>query len=457
MKLKLTLLIIIISSCAFATHMIGGYIAMEHVNGYTYKIKYVSITNVGPQIQADRCTITVNFSDGDSIILNRVNGPSGTCSVNATMGVVIANGIKYNVYEGFKTFATQGNFKAWATDANRNDGIINIPSSVNIPFYCETFLSVVDPMLYCPISTVDFGNFPLFKAVINHSFNSDLPLISTQGDSITYRIDTCKTSFGNNIVGYSIPQGVSVNSNNGKFNISSFQQQGQLNFAVRTNKWRNGVLVSYTILDFGMYISASFVNNIHLPITSNLSINNDSIYIGNFAITDSINISYNNSSQYEVNLYSEIDSNLIDQSTLGSITSINMTDLTSLERRQPYKLTLRAWQNLVSTNAAKDYIFYFTIGNNDSTLCTLPQDLGSVETAKNDIQIYPNPAQNELFINNAPSNSYIQFYNLQGQIVLNKVLKKASVNIDELQNGLYLYRVSNSNGASISNGKMIKE
>lgn len=217
---------------------------MEHVTGFTYKVKFVSITNVGPQIQADRCFITVNFSDGDSVILNRVNGPTGSCSGTATMGVVTANGIKYNVYEGSKTFATPGNFKAWASDPNRNDGIINIPSSVNVPFYCETFLRVFDPTLYCPVSTVDFGNFPLFNAAINNSFKTDLPLVNTQGDSITYRIDSCKTSFGNNIVGYSIPQGVSVNPSNGKFTVTAQQLQGQLNFALRVNNWRNGILVS---------------------------------------------------------------------------------------------------------------------------------------------------------------------------------------------------------------------
>jgi hypothetical protein len=111
----------------------------------------------------------------------------------------------------------------------------------------------------------------------------------------------------------------------------------------------------------------------------------------------------------------------------------------------------------VTTNASKDYIFYFTIGNTDSTLCTLPVDLGSAETIKNAIQIYPNPAQNELFINNAPLNSYIQFYNLQGQVLLNKALQKASVTIEELQNGLYLYRIFDVNNGVILTGKVIKE
>jgi hypothetical protein len=40
---------------------------------------------------------------------------------------------------------------------------------------------------------------------------------------------------------------------------------------------------------------------------------------------------------------------------------------------------------------------------------------------------------------------------------LNKALQKASVNIEELQNGLYLYRIYNANNGIIFNGKMIKD
>ncbi len=105
----------------------------------------------------------------------------------------------------------------------------------------------------------------------------------------------------------------------------------------------------------------------------------------------------------------------------------------------------------------QDYIFYFTIGNSDSTNCTLPLDLGKNEIEKSEIQIYPNPAQNELFINNAPSNSYIQFYNLQGQLILNKSLQRSSVNISALQKGLYLYRIYDANNTAVLQVKMVKE
>jgi hypothetical protein len=83
--------------------------------------------------------------------------------------------------------------------------------------------------------------------------------------------------------------------------------------------------------------------------------------------------------------------------------------------------------------------------------------VGIDDQVEDAIQIYPNPAQNELFINNAPANTHIQFYNLQGQVVLNKALQKASVNIEELQNGLYLYRIFDVNNGAILTGKVIKD
>jgi hypothetical protein len=448
MKIKVTLLLMLMSTLSFATHMIGGYIAMEHVTGFTYNVKYYSITNVGPQIQADRCLQIIYFSDGDSIIVPRVNGPLGAGVCDSMMGEVIANGLKYSVYKGVKTFATQGNFKAWVIDANRNDGIINIPGSVNIPFYCETFLRVFDPLLYCPISTVDFGNFPLFKATINNSFSSDLPLVYSEGDSITYRMDTCKTSFGNNIVGYSIPQGVAVNSSHGKFTISSPQQQGQFNYAIRTNKWRNGVLVSYTILDFGMDISPSIINNVQLPITSNLAVNNDSIYIGNFAITDTVKINYTNTAQYQINLYSEINNNFIAQNA----SSISISNLAQLERKQPYKLTLRATDSPMTTNASKDYIFYFFIGNTDSTPCTLPQDLGKNEIIQNHIQIFPNPTEDYFNLANSAGKQMF-VYDMLGKIVIQQILKNdfESINVDYLPKGIYAVKIGNSTNKLMKN------
>ena len=457
MQIKIIAYLLFISTSTFATHLIGGFITLEHQTGYTYKVRFVSYTNVGPQIQADRCIQTILFSDGDSIIAPRVNGPMSSCPFPATMGVVIANGIKYNVYEGIKTFNNPGNYLAWTLNANRNDGIINIPNSVNMPIYVETYISVLDPNLYCPVSTIDFGHLPILTAKTNNIFKSDLPIIKSDGDSVTYQIDTCKFGVNMPIVGYILPQGTSLNTNYGKFKIDAQSTQGQYAFALKANKFRNGVLVSYTIVDFNFLISGTLTNNVQLPLTSNLTINSDSVYVGSFATNDTIRINYNNAAQHQINIFSEINNSLISQNVIGTNTALSIANLGALDRKQSYKITIRAIDNPMTNNAGKDYIFYFTVGNTDSLLCTLPQDLGGKNIVMNEVVLYPNPSQNELFIGNAPLNSNILIYNLQGQMVFYTALQKTSINISELTQGLYFYKINDLHGGLISNGKIIKE
>jgi hypothetical protein len=93
-------------------------------------------------------------------------------------------------------------------------------------------------------------------------------------------------------------------------------------------------------------------------------------------------------------------------------------------------------------SADEDYIFYFTIGNTDSTLCTLPVDLGGNEISKNEVLLYPNPTQNQFTITNS-NNMYLQVYDILGNIVIQKKLTSTSeiINTDFLIKGIYIIKV----------------
>jgi hypothetical protein len=143
LKLIFTVSFLIVCSNLFATHNRAGEITYTQIGAspFTLEFTLTTYTNIGNQIQADRCQMTFYFGDGDSCVANRVNGPSGTCQSPAMMGEVILNapggqgGVKKNVYKCIHTYAGGGIFTVSATDPNRNDGIINIPGSVNVPFY----------------------------------------------------------------------------------------------------------------------------------------------------------------------------------------------------------------------------------------------------------------------------------------------------------------------------------
>jgi hypothetical protein len=158
-----------------------------------------------------------------------------------------------------------------------------------------------------------------------------------------------------------------------------------------------------------------------------------------------------------VSLYSEINDSLITQINSGNTTQFSIANLSSLERKQPYKLTLRAIDNPMTNNIGKDFIFLFTIGNNNLINCTLPQDLGSSAININDIQLYPNPVNNQLYFANVPANSTIQVYNLQGQVTIDKQLKTSELNMNELKQGLYFYKLFDQHGVNIKSGKIVKD
>ncbi|HRG58658.1 MAG TPA: T9SS type A sorting domain-containing protein [Bacteroidia bacterium] len=450
MKVKITILLILFNLTCYATHMIGGYIAMQHVSGFTYNVKFVSIANAGPQIQADRCWQTIYFSDGDSIIVPRVNGPSGSC--DSMMGEIIATNLKYNVYQGTKTFNNPGDYLVWTHDPNRSDGIVNIPGSINAPFYIETFIRVVDPNLYCPISSIDFGQLPVLSNPVNSIFEFNLPIVKTQNDSISYQLDTCRQYNNVPIIGYTYPMGISFNTDYGKFIMSTTAAQGKYGIATRVNKWRNGVLVSYTLVDFTFMLNGALSNTIQMPINSNLIANSDSVYIGNFSINDTLIITYFNPSNYVVSLYSEINDSLITQNTNGTTTQLSITNLSTLERRQPYKLTLRAIDNPMTNNLGKDLIFLFTIGNNNLINCTLPQDLGASSNGLISLNTFPNPASAYIIVKGAQNKSLL-INDITGKLLMQKkiVSDLEYVNIQNLENGIYIVNIEGNTMKLIKN------
>ena len=457
MKCKLLFISLLLCQVTFASHMLGGYISLQHVSGYTYKVKFVSYTNEGVSIQADRCYVNIHFSDGDSLFCERINGLPGNCTGIATMGQVIANSIKYNIYEGIKTFNNPGDYLAWTVDPNRSDGILNIPGSINAPFYIETFIRVVDPNLYCPISSIDFGHLPVLSNPVNTPFEFNLPIVKTQNDSITYQLDTCRQYNHVPIIGYNYPMGISFNTDYGKFIMSTIAAQGKYGIATKVNKWRNGVLISYSLVDFTFMLNGALTNIIQLPISSNLTANSDSVYVGNFSINDTITIAYNNSSNYVVSAYSEINDSLITQNTSGTTTLLSINNLSNLERKQPYKLTLRAIENPMSNNIGKDFIFLFTVGNNNLTNCTLPQDLGSNEIKNHSNTVFPNPVFNKINFTNVPNNAKIQIFNLQGQMLMEGNPNETTIDVTSLSKGIYFFQILEFNGKAINKGKFVKQ
>ena len=135
-KLLRILLIVIAfavsTPAAFATHQRAGEISYVYISGLTYEFTIVTYTYTPSP--ADRPQIEVFWGDGSSSVIDR------TSKVN------LENNISRNVYVTQHTFAAAGTYHVTFEDPNRNAGIVNIPSSVEIPFFIETIL-VINPFI----------------------------------------------------------------------------------------------------------------------------------------------------------------------------------------------------------------------------------------------------------------------------------------------------------------------
>lgn len=84
--------------------------------------------------------------------------------------------------------------------------------------------------------------------------------------------------------------------------------------------------------------------------------------------------------------------------------------------------------------------------------------LGVDENVLSQIKIYPNPVKDFLHIENLLSKTYLEIYDLNGRLLLEKTLTDSSeaVEVNFLSQGIYVYKIMDENQNS-KTGKLIKE
>ncbi|MBM3437228.1 MAG: hypothetical protein FJY07_13560, partial [Bacteroidetes bacterium] len=237
-----------LTTVVFGTHERAGEIVYRHIEGLTYEISILTYT-YSPS-PADRPQLTILWGDETSSVIARV-------SVTP-----ITNVIQRNVYIGEHTYVAPGVFKLSVEDPNRNYGIVNIPNSVNIPFYIETEL-VINPFLG-PNNSVVLLNPPLDYACIDRLYIHNPAAYDPDGDSISFKLTICRGAGGQNIPGYSYPNQVGPN-NPGIFEINAVtgdlvwevpKVQGEYNAAFLIEEWRFGQKIGYVTRDLQIEVVA---------------------------------------------------------------------------------------------------------------------------------------------------------------------------------------------------------
>ncbi len=235
MQKILVILFLFFHVFAIATHNRAGEITYTQTGPNTIEITVTTFTK--STSEADRPKIQINWGDGKTEEINRDSGFPQPYS----------NDININRYTFTHVYPSTGEFEISFEDANRNADVINIPNSVNIPFYVHSKV-VLNPfigtnsspvLLYAPIDDACLG-----KIYIHNPGAYDV-----DGDVLKYSIVNCFGEGGNPIAGYTLPAGVTMDANSGDFIWNAPNQVGEYNFALLIEEYRNGYKVGEILRD----------------------------------------------------------------------------------------------------------------------------------------------------------------------------------------------------------------
>ena len=240
---------------SFATHMRAGEITYIWKSGLTYEVTIVTYTyTLSP---ADRPYYDISWGDGKISTINR------------NEKIDLPNDVSKNIYVGQHTYPGADTYIISLQDPNRNGGVINIPNSINTPFYIETKL-VINPFLGVNNSPV-LLNSPIDLGCVNMPFIHNPGAYDVDGDSISYKLTICKTEDGQEIKGYSIPtssNSFSMDPISGDLLWDSPLLIGEYNVAFLIEEWRYGQLIGSTMRD--MQIEITVCDN-KPPIIANIN------------------------------------------------------------------------------------------------------------------------------------------------------------------------------------------
>ncbi len=239
--MKKILILILSFSCflsAYSTHNRAGEITYRQISSYTFEITVITYTATGPGWTADRPQLEVFWGDNTSSILPRVEETH------------LPDYYKRNKYVGTHTYPGPGIYVIVVEDPNRNLGVDNIPNSVNTIFSIATTMYINPSIGYN--STPVLTQPPVDKAAVGQRFVHNPGAYDPDGDSLSYKLTTCRADNGEPIAGYTFPPASKefyVNAVTGDLVWDAPLYVGVFNVAMLIEEWRNGIKIGEIIRD----------------------------------------------------------------------------------------------------------------------------------------------------------------------------------------------------------------
>ncbi|MCB9171108.1 MAG: gliding motility-associated C-terminal domain-containing protein [Flavobacteriales bacterium] len=262
----LFLLAIAMPTIASATHNRAAEIiyCVDANNPLLYHIQIITYTRTSAP--ADRPDLGIEWGDGGVDSLARVQID------------LLPNDAQRNLYLGDHLYAGPGVYTLVMEDPNRNEGVVNIPNSVNVPLCVKTVL-VISPATGGNCSA-RFLNPPLQDACYQLPWVHNPAAYDPDGDSLSYQLSVCAGGGCAPIGNYSYPDQIVPGANNqfamdpttGTISWDSPQLVGEYNVAFIVKEWRkvNGTWVNVGLVTRDMQITVKPGCNDQPPVVAEL-------------------------------------------------------------------------------------------------------------------------------------------------------------------------------------------
>jgi gliding motility-associated-like protein len=235
-KILLLITLFVLSLRLYATHNRAGEITYEQIGEYKYKITLITYTYT--KAPADRPELDIYFGDGTFETVARIEE------------LYLPDDYKRNTYVIEHTYPGPGTFVISMEDPNRNEGVRNIPGSVNIRFALKTILQI-NPTLG-ENSTPVMLNPPIDKAAKGLVFIHNPNAFDPDGDSLSFKLAVCLGDGSKPIENYRLPEAsvdITVDPITGDLIWNTPVYLGIYNIAMEIEEWRNGVKIGSIIRD----------------------------------------------------------------------------------------------------------------------------------------------------------------------------------------------------------------
>ncbi|MFN0276947.1 MAG: gliding motility-associated C-terminal domain-containing protein [Chitinophagales bacterium] len=179
----------------FATHNRAGEITYQHIEGSNFKYEFTITTYTDPASPADRDALVIFWGDGEE----------NFDTLYRDSEEVITDDIKKNTYHGIHEYAAPGTYKVYMQDPNRVEGILNMDGSVNVPFYLETWIYIVNPLTLGYDSSPILTNPPIDYANIGEIFTHNPGAYDPDGDALRFSLIPPRQDPNNDVPGYQYP------------------------------------------------------------------------------------------------------------------------------------------------------------------------------------------------------------------------------------------------------------